>query len=275
MSEPPRQFSETQVDWTGGRGREFSREDPTAFWDSKDAWTMTGNKLFPALEWRYGTGIRTAETAYTGSTTWKGLYGTQLYISADVVASASSTRTQVQLKLKQVGLPGTFTVAVYSNTAGSPNALVAGASATFTATAGDWASKDLVLTFGTPPSLTSTTTYHIVAYGASTDNETNHWEVGCNMSGTGSKISAAGSTWATPSPDFRMYYRLTAALTAQKLWFFLHEGAWYCVTAEDADTAPNLYINGTRGKATSGTATTLVDTGFGVQTAWANDLWNG
>ena len=279
IAAPDQEFDETMKDWTGGRGRRFLREDPTAFWDAKDAWTMTSGKLFSGLEWYYGTGIRVAERDYAGSVAWRSLYGTQRFISRSFVASATSSRTKVQLKIKQVGRPSSnLTYAVYSNTGGSPNALLTGASATKASVAGDWEGKDLILTLGTAASLTSTTTYHVVVYGGASDTETDHWEVGVDTSGTGSKISTAGSSWATPSPDFGMYYNLVAAEAGQRLWFWVMDGALYAINALYSNGAPTIYINGDRGTAdAASTSTTLVDAASGVRAAggWTADEWIG
>lgn len=278
ISAPDREFSETMKDWVGGRGRKFLRDDPLGYDDAKDAWTMTAGKLFPGLEWYYGTGIRVAERDYAGSVAWKSLYGTQRFISRSFVASATSTRTKVQMKIKQVGRPSSnLTYAVYSDTAGSPNAILTGATVTKASVQGDWEGKDLILTLGTAASLTATTTYHVVVYGGANDTETDHWEVGVNASGTGSKISTAGSSWATPSPDFGMYYNLVAAEVSQRLWYWVMDGALYCINALASNGAPTIYINGDRGTADASTSTTLVDANSGVRAAggWTVDEWIG
>jgi hypothetical protein len=279
ISAPDREFTETMKDWTGGRGRQLLRDDPLGYWDAKDAFTLTSGKLFPGLEWYYGTGIRTAERDYAGSVAWKSLYGTQRFISRSFDASATSTRTKIQLKIRQVGRPSSnLTYAVYSNTSGNPNVVLSGAIATRASAQGDWEGKDLPLTLGTAASLASGITYSIVVYGGASDTETDHWEVGVNASGTGSKISTAGSSWSTPSPDFGMYYNIVAVEAGQRLWFWTMDSALYCINARYNNASPTIYINGDRGTAdATSTPTTLVDSASGVRAAggWVVDEWIG
>jgi hypothetical protein len=275
ITEPVRQFSETQKDWTGGRGRKFAREDPTAFWDAKDTWTMTGGKVFPNPQWYFGSGIRTAIGTYEGSVTWRGCYGSERYISDTFVPTASTAMTarQIMVKIKQVGLPGTLRVGIYSHNAGtsSPDSLLA--SNTVTATAGKFESQDLEFAFS--QALGAATRYWVVAYGAAADNSSNHWEIATNAAGTGGKVSSDGTTWAAGSPTYSLYYRITPVEVQQKLYYFIFEKALYAISAKDANSAPELYINGDTGIATSATSSTLTDTAGGVGSAWTASAWAG
>lgn len=278
-TDPARRFTESIKDWTGGRGRRRLREDPTAYWDAKDAWGLVAGKMFPAPDWYYGTGIRVAERSYRdgNSVGWRKLYAgsgdVKRYSAVSFVASASSNRRKVQIPVRQVGIPGTLTFAVYSNSGGSPGTVLTGATATKAATAGDFEVQDLMLNLGTLASLTAATTYWILVYGASTDNETNHWEIGVNEGGTGSKISANGTDWSVPTDAFAMYYNIVAVDAGQMLYFWEMDTCLYAINALDSNDAPTIYINGDRGTATSATSTTLVDTRSGVTSGWTNGQW--
>jgi hypothetical protein len=284
LTEPVKQFSETQQDWTGGRGRKFFREDPTAYWDSKSAWTMTGGECYQVPQWYYGTGIRVAATAFSGNVSWRGLFGgVENWIADSFSAPATDTFTHVQLKVRQVGYPASLTVALYTNAGGVPTTII-GAS-TYVAlapTVGDFEVQEREFSLTAGASLTSGTTYWIVAYGAATDNETDHWEIGVTTSNTGLKRSAAGvaGTWATASPAAGMFYRVTPADIAQKIVYFIYDHCLYCLTTKDSGGAPELYINGDRGicDTTDGSnSNTLIDTASGCRAAgaWTSNMWAG
>jgi hypothetical protein len=283
LTEPVRQFSETQQDWTGGRGRKFFREDPTAYWDSKSAWTMTGGECYQVPQWYYGTGIRTANTAFSGNVSWRGLFGAERYI-ADSFTATAMTAAHVQLKIRQVGYPATtgMTVAIYTDTVspGSPNAIVTGASVVYTPTVGNFEVQEKEFDLGTPPALTGSTVYWIVVYGAATDNETDHWEIGVTTTNTGIKVATAGVTWTTPAITAGMFYRVTPADIAQKIVYFIYDHCLYCLTTKDSGGAPELYINGDRGlcSTTDGSnSNTLIDSRSGCRAdgGWTANMWAG
>src|SRR4030042_3360006 len=47
-----------QRDWSGGRGQEYFVDDPTRFYDSWEAWSLTPGKLFQAPQVNYSSGYR-------------------------------------------------------------------------------------------------------------------------------------------------------------------------------------------------------------------------
>lgn len=270
ITEAPRQFSETQKDWTGGRGRKFFREDVMAFFDSKDAWTMTGNKIFPAPEWKIGKGFSSSDVFWDGSTKWSALYGSQRYHATKFTASATYDSRNVLLKVRQVGLPTMLRIDIYSDNAGTPDASLKATSTT--GTVGDFEAKAYEFTFSAL-TLTSGTVYWMIVSGAESATSTDHWEVGVDASGSRvSLVSADASTWSGTAED--LYFRIAPNYVSQKTWHFIHDEALYAIVTTDAGTSPNLYINGDRGIATAGASTSLTNTGNKAQ-AWTTNRWAG
>lgn len=243
--------------WVGGRGQYEFSEDPSRFFDSQNLCSWIDQRLLPAPQWKFATGLRSEDRNLPGNVAWKKLLGAKLYASASFSASASYNADKAYLWIRRLGSPGTLTVELRSNSAGDPSSVLKSATVT-TTTITDVVSVFQVFDWTTTQALVSGTTYHIVIYGATTDNNANHWEVGADVSGTG-KISSAGSSWAAST--FKIYYRIVDADTKRQFYFFLLRGALYAVSRLDAGTASKLYLNGARGLATAGAATTLTDGG--------------
>jgi hypothetical protein len=276
MSEPSRQFAETQASWTSGRGRNKLRDDPFGYWDSKDAWTMTDGKLIPCPRWYHSTGFRTAvSTLQTGNVAWMGLYGAVNRYIAVKPGTAITAADKGMLHIRRVGKPGTLTFQLANDhaTPGKPGSSIANTTVTKTTSdITDYISLHQIFDWTSTQNLLATDWIYI--FGASTDSESDHWEVAVNLSGTGAKVGTDGSTWATPSPDFAMYYRLVDADVNRKIFFWIHEGALYAITANADNSAPKVFINGDRGKlsATSAAGTsTVTDSTEGVSGVWATD----
>src|SRR3990167_465462 len=91
-----------------------------------------------------------------------------------------------------------------------------------------------------------------------TADKANHWEVGVQDSvSTGVDISSAGSSWATA--NYKLYFRVVGADVNRKWHFFILEGGLYAVDQKASGAASVLFINGDRGTATSGAATSITD----------------
>lgn len=244
-----------QRDWTGGRGQEDMKDD-TKFFDSKEMWTLTEDRMCPSIQWKFANGLRNVDEHLPGDVSWRALLGSALYISSKFTAGTSHNAEQIYLWVRRKGSPGTLTAALYSDSGGSPN--VALQTATITTTN----ITDVISVFQlfdiSTQAVTATTDYHIVVYGASADTAASHWEVGVDTSGTASKTSSDGSSWS--SATYTMYYRLTAADEGRKIHLFMVDGQTYAVDEQDDGGAANLYMNGWRGKCTTGAATTLQDT---------------
>jgi len=127
------------------------------------------------LNMDYATGYNEQDTA--------GLVGydnTNYYLEQQFLTASSITCAAVWIKLYKVGNPtANFTLSIYSDTGGSPNAAIANGAATVQAgtlhssdTNGTWYRFE----FATPPSLTANTAYHIVMTSSSVSS-TNYWKV--------------------------------------------------------------------------------------------------
>ena len=242
-----------QREWTDGRGVRNYEDSAAGYYDAEAAWSLTSGYLLPCPQWKRATVFRVADATAPGNMMWKDLLGDTRYISVPYTATAM-TATHIKMWVRRVGSPGTLTLKLCSDNAtpGTPGTVLKTLTTT-TATITDFVSVEH--DFTTSQALTALP-YHIFIYGASTDSEANHWEVGCNDSGTTSLTSSDGTTWVTPSNTFAMYYRVTAADTDQRSYFFLFLGTWYCVTAPASGNSQIFSF------ATTGIATEV--TGHGI-----------
>ena len=272
LTPPAQAFENTQENWIGGRGRVRFHDDPTGFFDSQSLWTMTDGRIFPQLQWRFATGVRTAHTYLPGdnqSIRWWGLYAdaeeggpearVTRWLSVEFTPTANITADKAYLYIRKKGTPGTLTFELRNdNGAGSPSTVrqtVTKTVSDITDTVSvyqlfDWSSTD---------SLTSGTVYHIVVYGASTDDAADHWEVLGDIDGTASKYSTDGSAWG--SAEITMYFRVTDADVNRQWRFFSLEGALYAAAQNDDNSNSKVILLGVRGTASAGTSTTLVNSG--------------
>lgn len=222
-----------QRTWKGGRGGERFSDDPDKYMDGKEIFTAIDGHAFPSLQWNISEGYRVAEQALPGSLSWRGLFATTRYISRSFTCSPAMTADKAYLWVRRVGTPGTLTFELRSDSAGNPDTVLK----TVTKAASDFTDVLSVLQefdWTTTQSLTNATVYHIVVYGASTDNLQNHWEVGTDVSVTTSKISAAGSSWTTAA--FGMFFRVVDADIDRRWWFF-SQGANFCKVSNEATAA--------------------------------------
>jgi hypothetical protein len=245
-----------QRDFTGGLGSERQSDNPTAYFDAQNVWTLSSGHAISGLQWKFARGLRDEDVNLPGSVSWKSLVGSDRYI--DVSFSSSGFDAEhILMWVRRRGTPGTLTVELCSDSAGDPGTVLK------TATIGASDIDDIISVLNdfsiTSQTLTGSTTYHIKIYGASTDNSSSHWEVGCDA-GTAGLQSSSGSSWTATT--YSPYYRITDADTDRRFYQFHFDGAVYIVDRKDDQaTASQLYINGLRGKATSATSTTIVDTG--------------
>jgi hypothetical protein len=223
-----------QRDWSGGRGGERFSDDPTKYKDAKEACTWIPGHVFPSLQWQIASGYRDAEFTLLGSKSWRGLYGDKQSISRTVTASASSNRDKAWIWIRRVGTPGTLTVEWRTDTAGSPSSTISKTVDVTTTDVADVISVLQAFDWPTTTAVTSATVYHLVACGASTDDDKNHWEVAVDTSGTSSFISNsnAGDAGTWTAADFSMYYRVTDAEIDRRWWFFIYASSFYKVSNE-------------------------------------------
>ena len=273
LSPPADAFANEQTNWVGGRGRIKYEDDQSGYFDHQNIWTMTEQKLFNNLQFRFATGIRSGvDSSLPGdnaSMAWWKLYGNDptnkvaRYLSIAFVASSSYNADKCALYIRRRGTPGTLTFELCSNSAGSPGAVLQTVTTT-TSSITDTLALYSVFDWSGTQALVSGTTYHIKIYGASSDSSTNYWSVLCNAAGTSSKYSTDNSAWTTSTVS--LYYRVTDTDTNRQWFFFNHEGGFYAVSKNDDGTTSLLKTNGVRGTATAATATTLTDTNLSMST---------
>lgn len=247
-----------QNDWSGGRGQENFSDDPSRFFDSQGCWTLTPNKLVPGPLPIVGTnlmgGIENTENfaGLNSGITWVSLIGTRRYIGASFVPSSSFTAINIRVWIRRVGSPQILNIGIWSDTAGLPNAQLAGTTVNLT----DSPSVFQAVTIS--QALVSGTTYHLVfSSSTTTDSYANHWEVG-TISGN-VEFSSNGSAWSNSQAN-TIFYQITPAENDRAFNFFELDGALYAVDKRSDGGTPKLYLNGYRGTATSSTATSITDT---------------
>lgn len=250
-----------QRSWKGGRGTENLSENAEGFWDATNAWTLTPGHVHQTLQWYHARGLRSEDmympTRDLGNVTFYRLLGVSLYISNSFVASASYNADSAKIWLRRRGSPGTLTLRLMSSSAGVPDAALKTVTKTISDVT-DFISYYVDFDWSGIQALVSGTTYWISVNGESTDDADNHWEVGVNLSGTTSKVSTDGSAWN--ASGFAMYFRVSDAPVGRRWYRFVLREAMYIVDQKnDRSTASVMYINGDRGKATAGAASTLTD----------------
>lgn len=249
-----------QQTWVGGRGLANFTQDNTRYLDGHMAFTMVEGKLFPAPQWKMAEGFRESFSHMPGDVGWQSLLGDKRYISVDFTTGDSMFDAQQgYLWIRRMGQPGPLTLNLFTDSDDLPDTVVEGSNGyatvlTVTDVVSEWYPFDL----STAPALTDSTKYHLVASGATSDNASNHWQVGVDIQSYGSLVSSDGENWQ--SSQFRLYHRLVTTELPRRFHFFTLRGALYAVDQPQGSTESRLYINGDRGKVTSATATTLVDT---------------
>lgn len=146
------------------------------------------------------------------------LSSTNNRIVESFVQPSTNSLARVDLFLGYKGAPGTLTVRIETDSAGSPSGslVAAGASGTLT-TSGltaeslGWASINL----STPPALTNGTTYWIVVTVGATANTANKWVVVANnaryASGVLKKSTNGGTSYSTLASGEDMMFKLFSA----------------------------------------------------------------
>jgi hypothetical protein len=269
LSPPAQAFENTQENWIGGRGRIKFHDDPTGFFDSQALWTMTDGKIFPQLQWRFASGVRTAHTYLPSDNQdirWWGLYADAVsggpearvtrWLSVSFTPTANITADKAYLYIRRRGTPGTLTFELCSDSTNNPGTVLQTVTKTVSDITDTVSIYQLFDWTGTE-SLVSGTKYHIKLYGASTDTSTNHWEVLGDIDGTASKYSTNGAAWTTA--EITLFFRVTDADTNRQWRFFSLEGALYAAAQNDNNANSIVILLGVRGTASAGTSTTLTN----------------
>jgi hypothetical protein len=210
-------FSEfEQETWEGGYGGEFYYDDNTKFRDASGINTRFPKKAFLHSLWKISDGLgRTQDKHMPGSVTWKALWGNTRAIA---VQPANATYGYGSLLVRKRGTPGTLTYEVRANSSSLPNGAVA---QTVTKTSTDFAD---ILDYFMDFDWTGTqafSSHWIVIYGAATDNDKSHYEIGVDEDSTGGYYidDPSDTSWTTAS--FKPYYRVSDADTNVKWHMFI------------------------------------------------------
>jgi len=254
-----------QRNWKGGRGVEYFNDNPDGFFDSKNCWTMSTGSLMPTLQMKFSKDLRAQDFVMPGSVEWKALLGTDKYLDVSFSASSSYSAAHIYLWIRRVGSPGTLTLKLCADSAGEPDTVLKTVTVT-TATITDVLSVLHDFAPDAVQALVSGTTYHVEIY-AGTDSSANHWDIG---TGVASGLqSSDGSTWVATA--YAPYFRITDA-DVKKVWYsFIYDDAMYVVDSKDSGSASVLFINGDRGLASSGAASSITQ----ATKSWTANMWTG
>lgn len=262
-----------QRSWKMGRGVENLSDNAEGFWDSMNAWTLSDTHLHQTLLWRFARGLRNCDFVMPDSTHsmfWQALLGASLYQSIPFQLTAGYDVDYARMWIRRVGTPGTLTFRLHANNSGTPGTVLQTVTKTVSDIT-DYVSVLQLFNWTGVQTLAASTTYHITVGGASTDTLANHWELGGFQGGSGNgRGSADGSTGWTLN-FFDPYYYLADLDISRTFYPFFIDGAMYVVDNKDSGAASQVYINGDRGRASGGGATSLSDT----LKSWTTNRWAG
>ena len=261
-----------QRSWKGGRGVEDLSSNPTGYWDSQNAWTLSDGHVHQTLLWQFAKGLRTMAFEMPNkdrSLYFRPLTGESLYRSATWI-SEGQTADYALMWIRRIGTPGTLTFRLYSDSGGNPGTVLK----TVTVTTSDITDTVSVLQrfdwTGTQ-ALTNGVRYHISVAGASTDNLMNHWEVGVSTDDDDAiyNYSSNGSAWTTGA---RLPYFAVCDIDLALTYFpFFMDDAFYLVSSNDTGSVSQLWVNGDRGNASSGGVDSIADS----SKSWVTNRWAG
>jgi len=271
-----------QRTWVGGRGQDDFSEDPSRFYDSMNAWTVTDGILVPAPRWQFGTGVRTQHVTAFGDVVWdeyKISEAGQQSIWIPFTAQETITATAIEILLKRksgaTSIGSTIYIGIDTDTAGEPTEggfplETSGKDGQFLksalSTTGEW----FTVTLDASMSLTASTSYWLGLYIQDAKDVyfgTNGTEV------AGGGYDSGFQIWSTFNIGGTPYFRVIGAEAPVKYHFIKYRGALLAGTEPDAGGAGNLYINGDWGACddNSGDKTNLED----ATKSWTADEWIG
>ncbi len=258
-----------QRTWEGGRGVEDFVENPKGFYDSMMVWTSLPGKLFPSAQWKFANGLRESYEHLPGNMDWQALLDDKRYLTVDfTISGADFEASNANLWIRRIGSPAEMIVGIYTDDAGEPGSAISNGNDVLnvdqiTDRISLWHSIDLT----EMNDLSASTTFHLVLIGGEHDNAANHWEGGIDKNESGSRTSANGSGWE--ESEFKLYFRIVGVGLKRKWRLFNFRGSLYAIDERKDGTPSTLMLNGDRGKATSGTGTSLTDS----NKSWTADAW--
>lgn len=259
-----------QRSFHGGRGNENFVDDQTRYFDSKELWSLTPNKLFPAPQWDFSKGLRTVDEymPITRNVTWVKLIGSNLYQDVSF-SSVGVTADSAAIFVRRRGTPkGNLTLELCADGTNKPGTVLKTVTKS-TSDITDTISLFQLFDWTGTQSLTGSTTYYVKVYGNSADDSDHHWAIGVDAGTTGGQSSSNGTSWS--SAAWKPFFRVMDAPVARTLIPFYLEGAWYVVSNNDDGSNSSVYINGDRGTASSGSSTVLTNSAR----TWVANRWAG
>lgn len=243
-----------------GRGWEnVLSQQHMGFFDSRNAWTLTPAKLHPTMLMQFAKGLRSQDFLWaTTDIIWKKINSTNDPYLDTTFTSTGVTATHLQFYIRRKGNPGTLTIDLCSDSSGDPSTV----RQTVSVTKSNVTDMTVEIYDADTSSyaFVASTVYHVLFRSSDTDNN-NCWEIGCDPN-TNGKRSSNGSAYTATT--YAPMFRITDADVAQKWYPFFYDGAMYVVNSLESAGNSDVYINGGRGKATSSTSTTLVDSALNM-----------
>lgn len=270
--------------WEDGRGIEFHTDDNTRYFDSLNAWTLTPGLWHQAPQWTWGHAYHQTD-AYmpgalkynlSGSVRWLRLTSTAHHARSFVNPGSSNyTMAEVMLWVRRVGRPADLSVRFTSSGSGRPLSSNSSGVNTLSATSiEEYVSVPKIISLSTGILQSTAATYWMETWTTAAGNRGNYWELGYGTTdgvGSSSMQSSNGSSGTWAASTNHIYFKAASARYQRKWHFFDLDGATYAVDEPDDGTAGALFLNGDRGKASSGGSTAVLND---ASKSWETALWS-
>lgn len=255
-----------QTDWSGGLGRKYLDDDSTAYGYGDMMDTNRENQVVAGPALVYTTGYRTyykLDVSQYDRGKFS-LNNTYTKLGVTFTSTATTAYSNIVVYLRKVGSPtGNIKIALYSSSAGSPNAELASATVDASTLYRYFTKVGKSLSY-TPSAATDY--WVVIDYSGGTAS--NYVDVLTYEALTAGK-SYSGGAWA--STNNAPAFRLTTSVNPRQAWFFEYKRALYALMwYDDRSAATALYKNGDCGVADAGSTVTLLDDSA---KSWTVDEW--
>jgi hypothetical protein len=258
---PPPWDNIEMKDFSGGFGsRDFDNDKSKYYWGLR-AYTHNGKFLVgPQPVWTGGL-YKHWPHEFSGYI-WQELTNTNPYLAVQFTTTATTDIDYIHFVAK--GTVTNLDVAIYSDSGGSPNAIVGtGADVTTGTETGEH-----VITIASG-ALSNATAYWVV-FHTSTLSATQTVHILCSYGGYPTcKYGTAVPAW-TAIDRTGPFYVAGKRYGDLKNFFFEYKGAWFAALQFDAGTTSYLFVNGDQGVVKAGGSTSAVTLDSGIAT-WAAD----
>lgn len=256
----------TMSDFSGGMGKnEFDNDKSSYYWGNR-AYTHDGKFMIgPQPVWT--TGLYRYWPHYFALYAWRDLTATYPYMATKFTTTATKDIDYIHFIAK--GDISSLKVSIYSDSGGSPNAIV-DALATATVTAESITGEHVVV-IDTNGKLASATDYWIVWQGTLTGTQTISILGADDTAAPTSKKGTTVPAWSAVSAleSYAPFYVLGTRYSDRKYTFFEYKGSLFVVNRKDDGSTSGLSINGDQGVVKAGSSVTdvTIDSGFATWTA--------